>query len=179
MEYIFRVLIDSEEEEGGVFRDIAVNATSSFSQLHDGIMKAFEFRGDQMASFYLSDEEWTKGDEIGLMDMSGDGSNFKLMGETNLNELIQDTGQKLIYVYDFLNMWCFFVELVEINDIDDKKEYPTIIRSLGVAPSEDSKDIMGDIDFSEDFDEEGDDDDYGFNDFDDSFEFENIDDIDL
>jgi hypothetical protein len=35
-------------------------------------MSAFEFKGDQMASFYVSNDEWDKGHEINLMDMSYD-----------------------------------------------------------------------------------------------------------
>lgn len=175
MEYLFRVLIDSAEEGEGVFRDIAVDATANFSQLHDGIMEAFSFKGDQMASFYLSDEEWNKGDEIGLMDMSGEGSTFKLMNETSINSLVLDKGQKLIYVYDFLNMWCFFVELIDVKELILSKAYPCIERKFGIAPPEDSKNIFADIDIPS-FDSDNYDVD---DDLDDSFEFENIDDLDL
>lgn len=179
-EYKFRVLIDTLANEE-VFRDIVINSDATFELLHTAIVNAFEFSGKQMASFYLSDDDWNKGDEIGLMDMSGDGDNFSLMSKTLLKDLIIEKNQKLLYVYDFLTMWCFFVELVEINELDETERYPYLGLSFGEAPEEDSKDIMGGVEFKEDdtssfyydFDDGYDDDDMEFE------SFENIDDYDF
>ena len=177
-EYKFRVLIDTQEDEE-VFRDIVINSNATFELLHTAIVNAFSFSGKQMASFYLSDEDWNKGDEIGLMDMSGEGEKFSLMSKTLINNLISTKGEKLLYVYDFLNMWCFYVELVDINPIDEEARYPYLELSFGEAPDEDSKDIMEGIyteedqtsSFYDDFDD-------GYDDM--EFEnFENIDDYDI
>lgn len=177
-EYKFRVLIDTTEDEE-VFRDIAINSDAPFELLHTAIINAFSFSGNQMASFYLSDEDWNKGDEIGLMDMSGDGQKFYLMSETSIEDLVKEKGEKLLYVYDFLNMWCFYVELVAINPIDKEAKYPYLDLSFGEAPDEDSKDIMDGLDFEED------DSSSFYDDFDDGYDdmefenFENIDDYDF
>ena len=64
--YVFRVVADIEED---VFRDIEILGSQNFEDLHDMIIESFDFTGDQMASFYMSDENWDKGEEIGLMDM--------------------------------------------------------------------------------------------------------------
>ena len=44
--------------------------TMKFRIPFKSIIEAFEFRGDQMASFYVSNENWDKGEEISLLDLS-------------------------------------------------------------------------------------------------------------
>ncbi|HJN54038.1 MAG TPA: hypothetical protein QGI27_03120, partial [Flavobacteriaceae bacterium] len=41
---------------------------------------------------------------------------------------------KLIYVYDFLNMWTFLIELIEIAEEIKGTSYPNIIFSKGEIP---------------------------------------------
>ena len=174
-EYKFRVLIDTLEEENA-FRDIAIDNQMSFVKLHEAINEAFNFKGDQVASFYMSNEDWDKGQEIGLMDMTGESDDFVEMESTIIGEKVDELNQKLLYVYDFLSMWCFFVELVEINPIDNSKSYPVTELVYGEAPAEESKQIemVEDLDFMLDEEENL----YG--DIEDEFgSFENIDDYDL
>jgi hypothetical protein len=172
-EFKFRVLIDTLEEENA-FRDISIDSSYSFEMLHEAIIVAFEFGGGQMASFYLSNEDWDKGQEIGLMDMTGEKSDFASMTETLISDKVDKVNQKLLYVYDFLTMWCFFVELVEINELSPVKQYPMLELEYGKAPAENSKqiEISEDIDFYEDEEDEEDEN----NPF---SEFENIDNYDF
>ena len=175
-EYKFRVLIDTLEEENA-FRDIAIKSSSTFDKLHESINEAFNFNGDQVASFYLSNEDWDKGQEIGLMDMTGESEDFVEMIHTPIVEKVEKVGQKLLYVYDFLTMWCFFVELIEINLIDETKQYPNVDLIFGEAPLEKSKQIemVDSLDFDIDEEENN-----PYGDIEDEFNsFENIDDFDL
>lgn len=172
-EYKFRVLIDTSEEENA-FRDIVVDSSSTFEVLNNMIVQAFKFKGDQVASFYLSNDEWDKGQEIGLMDMTGESADFLQMGDTLIREKVEELNQKLLYVYDFLSMWCFFIELVEINKLSAEKNYPLVELEFGVAPPEESKQII--IDDSLDFEEEEGD----YDEFEDEFNsFDNIDNYDI
>lgn len=171
-EFKFRVLIDTLEEENA-FRDIVVDSSSTFEVLHTAIVEAFKFKGDQVASFYLSNDDWDKGQEIGLMDMTGENSDFLQMQDTLIRESVEELNQKLLYVYDFLSMWCFFIELIEINELSDSKTYPNVEMEYGVAPPEESKQIV--IDDSMDIEEESD-----YNEFEDEFNsFDNIDNYDI
>lgn len=172
-EFKFRVLIDTLEEDNA-FRDISIDSSFTFDKLSDAIIVAFGFGGGQMASFYLSNEDWDKGQEIGLMDMSGENAEFEEMANTIIKDKVEELNQKLLYVYDFLSMWCFFVELVEINEFDVAKEYPMLELEYGIAPDESSKqlDILGDLSLDE---EESD-----YNEIEDEFNsFGNIDDYDI
>lgn len=164
--YKFRVIVDTEED---VFRDIEMTTHSTFSELHRSILEHFNFEDGEMASFYLSNEEWEKGLEIPLMDM-GDG--VVSMDNAVLHEMLHQVGDKVLYVYDFLRMWIFYVELVEIGETDSEKSYPHLALSFGDAPDQDSKEMdamfegngVEDELGGEGEDGEDDDDEYGFGD---------------
>ncbi|MFP5471781.1 MAG: IS1096 element passenger TnpR family protein, partial [Bacteroidia bacterium] len=152
-----RVLLDSEDT---VFRDIEIKASQTFENLHNAILDAFEFDGSEMASFYLSNDNWDKGKEIPLEDISDDEkSSIKTMSSTKISDHISEMNQKLVYVYDFLKMWCFFVEVLGITEEDKKEVYPFVSMSYGDSPEENSREA----DYSEDFDDlEGFDDEENF-----------------
>ena len=108
MLYTFRILLDCEQD---VFRDIQILANQNFIELHKTIQNAFGFDNTQISSFYLSDDDWNKGEEISMMDMAGEqgeGAAYS-MNDASIESLVDTNGQKLIYVSDFLLMWCFFV----------------------------------------------------------------------
>ncbi len=182
--YTFRVVVDTEED---IFRDIEIATNASFEVLHQTIVKAFDFKGDQMTSFYMSDENWEKGEEIALMDMGFGRS----MADTQLETMVADDHQKILYVYDFLKMWIFYVELIKVNEEPSTKELPAILMKIGDSPNEDDKEIPNLLDGLTDLDMGGtpnnevDDfykkygDEFG-GDLDDDFGgFENIDDLDI
>jgi len=164
--YHFRVLLDYEEE---VFRDIHISAEEKFEKLHDTIVKAFEFSGMEMASFYMSNEEWDKGEEITQMDMgSASGQAIKTMSETKLKDLLHREGDKMLYLYDFMRMWIFYLELLDTHAPEKGVSYPTVTLVIGDAPEESSKQPVDE--FEVDF--------LGEEDLDSENGFENIDDLD-
>jgi hypothetical protein len=135
--YKFRVVIDTDED---IFRDIVILENQNFEDLHFAIIHAFGFEGDQMASFYMSDEQWEKGEEIGLMDMSfGEEKGPKDMKSTQLESQIENNKQKILYVYDFLKMWIFYLELIEVSQEDTNYAYPHVTLNFGESPDENSK----------------------------------------
>ncbi|MAQ75831.1 MAG: hypothetical protein CL613_05815 [Aquimarina sp.] len=152
MIYRFRVILDTEED---VFRDIEIEQNATLEQFHNVITQSFGFDGNEMASFYTSDEQWNQGEEVSLFDM-GDGNDpVKLMNETYIEDIVDEDSPKMIYVYDFLSMWTFFVELAEIAEYENGREYPNIMFVHGQLPDQapDKEFISEDID---DFDDEDD-----------------------
>jgi len=163
----FRVLPDQTED---IFRDIEIKSSGTFEEFHQAIVEAFEFSGEEIASFYMSNDDWDKGEEITQMDMGGLGEDgIKTMKETQLCEMVQEEGQKLLYLYDFMRMWIFFVELVSISESKSGQTYPSVILTVGDAPDEHSKEPVDSfqIDFDENFEDPSEDE-----------GFENIDDYD-
>lgn len=184
--YKFRILIDTESNED-IFRDIVIGRSDNFETFYRAIIAAFEFTGDQLASFYVSNDSWDKGHEIALMDMGlgGELDAPFIMHDTPISTVVREKGQKLILVYDFMKMWCFLIELVEL--IEEVYTEPELLFSVGISPDENSKEVdfnamMGlgsGTDLGTDFDDifsEFDENDPDNEDFE---SFENIDDYDF
>lgn len=156
MVYRFRVILDAEED---VFRDIEILQESTLEDLHNSIVQSFGFDGTEMASFYLSDEEWNQGEEVSQFDMGGE---VRLMNETTLDSVLDDKNRKIIYVYDFLNMWTFLIELGEIAEIEEGRDYPNLMFVHGQLPDSapDKEFIVEEDENSGEFDDDLDVDDY-------------------
>ena len=128
MIYRMRIILDVEDD---VIRDIEIEEKATLEQLHDTISQSFGFLGGEMASFYQSDANWEQGAELPLMDM---GIGHPPMNNTLLSEIFIEGTQHLIYVYDFLNLWTFFVEVIENSENEANKDYPVMIFSHGEVP---------------------------------------------
>jgi len=150
MIYRFRVILDNDTEED-IFRDIEIRKSDTLEDLHNTITQSFGFDGTEMASFYISDDEWNQGEEISLFDMSEGINSVKLMNETLLEDVVDDTKTKLIYVYDFLSMWTFLVELGEIVEVAEGLDYPNLMYVHGQIPNE-APEKSFETDESDDFD---------------------------
>ncbi len=87
-----------------------------------------------MASFYISDNEWNQGEEISLFNFGDESKETKLMSSVAINQVINNQNNKLIYIYDFLNMWVFLIELIEVAEEIKGVNYPNIIFSKGKLP---------------------------------------------
>jgi hypothetical protein len=131
----FRVYL---EEDDSVYRDLALRHVQSFFQLHQIILKAFEFDNKHQATFYRSNDSWQRGREISLEKYN---KPYKaeplLMAETTVGSEIKDPNQKFIYVYDFIKNWSFLVELISVaRDENLKMDYPVLVKSEGIGPSQ-------------------------------------------
>ena len=133
MIYRFRVILDNDTEDD-IFRDIEIYKTNSLEEFHETIINSFGFINNEMASFYISDNEWNQGEEISLFNFGDESKETKLMSSVAINQVINNENNKLIYVYDFLNMWVFLIELIEVAEEIKGINYPNIIFSKGELP---------------------------------------------
>ena len=152
MIYRFRVILDNDTKED-VFRDLEIVKDSSLRDLHELILLAFKFSGEEMSSFFTVDEEWNQIDEISLMNF--DNSTIS-MDSINLSNLISHDNPKILYVYDFMKMWTFFVELIDEGELINKLKYPRIIFSNGMMPKVAPKKIFDKKDFENEIDDDDD-----------------------
>ena len=129
--YKIRIILDTKKD---VIRTILVDNHLNLEGLHLTIAKSFGFKGQEMASFYRSDEEWTQGEEIPLFNMEEVGEGIS-MQSCLLEETLPEINNKLIYVYDFLKMWTFYVEVIEISN-DTREGLPQTILTVGEIPDE-------------------------------------------
>ena len=134
----FRVLVDATDD---VFRDIEIKSDQTLQDLYDCIVTAFEFNGGVMAAFYVSNDEWERGAEFTLLDMSENNDAKNTMAKAVLNDLVEEENQKFILVYDFMRMWCFYVELIEEKQVQKNVEYPKVVLRFGEPLDENTKEI--------------------------------------
>lgn len=170
MIYRFRVILDNDTEDD-VFRDLEIRETDTMEDLHNIITQSFGFDGMEMASFYISDDDWNQGEEIAMFDMSEGSDKVKVMATTIIKDVVHEASPKLIYVYDFLSMWTFYVELAEIVEEAQGTDYPNLMFVHGQIPDnapEKSFEAESFDDFNE-FDDDLDMDDYESLDFDENW----------
>lgn len=171
MVYRFRVILDNDTEDD-VFRDLEIRETDTLEDLHNSIFQAFGFDGIEMASFYISDDEWNQGEEISMFDTGETSGEGRLMSETSISDVVHEMQTKLIYVYDFFSMWTFFVELAEIVEEAEGTDYPNLMYVHGQIPTEapeKSFEAEDDFDDYNEFDDDLDIDDYDSLDFDENW----------
>lgn len=140
----FRVFF---EDDDSIYRDVAIQHSQTFFDLHEAILKAYEFDNKHKATFYRSNENWQRGREISLEVYEKDYKVAPLiMSETSVGSEIRDPGQKFIYNYDFNKNWSFLIELISVSKEENPKiTYPATIRSEGIAPSQyGTKGLLGD-----------------------------------
>jgi len=133
MVYKFRVILDTEDD---VFRDIAILEDDTLEDLHNAIVNAFDFDGQEIASFYTCDDQWNQDEEISLFDTGDIPGEQKIMSDYQLSELLNEDSTKIIYVYDFLNMWTFLIELAAIEEVESGETYPSTLFSHGIMPAD-------------------------------------------
>jgi len=127
------------EDDESIYRDVVIKHTQNFADLHQCILKSYEFDSKHKATFYRSNDTWLRGREISLEKY--DDKTYKvdplIMTDTTMGSEIKDPNQKFIYVYDFNKLWTFMVELINVDKEENKKlTYPTCIRTEGIAPSQ-------------------------------------------
>lgn len=111
MVYRFKLVSD---EVSNFSREIEIDSESTFLQLRNVILDSVGYSKDELDSFFLCDDDWQKEEEITLEDMgSASDQDVWLMESTPLNEMIEDEGQKLIFVFDYMTERAFFMEMKE------------------------------------------------------------------
>ncbi len=133
--YKFKVSFEDYED---INRTIEIKSTQTFLDFHKAILASINFDDKQMASFYMSNDSWKKGQEITLEDMTDNPENpIPVMAKAKLNQYIIDPHQKIFYVYDFIECWSLLIELVSISITENPKlKYPVCIKSVGLAPKQ-------------------------------------------
>lgn len=134
MIYKFNLVSD---EVDNFKRVIEIDPDDTFKSLHDIILESVGYQEGQMSSFFICDNGWEKETEITEEDMGMDSeSDSYIMAETKLSDLIDDEGQRLIFVFDYMTDRCFFMEMKEIitgRSVDK----PVCTKKTGDAPKQD------------------------------------------
>ncbi|MCQ2347407.1 MAG: plasmid pRiA4b ORF-3 family protein [Paludibacteraceae bacterium] len=155
---IYKITFSCEEEVG--FRRVfEMDSDATFLDLHKAILESVNYPDNQMTSFFLCNENWEKGQEVTLVEM---GANFEydnmVMEETRLSDLLEEQGQRLIYIFDPMFERYFFGSLKEIKPgsmvgvqcVEKKGTAPKQLQTEDMSAIV-GKDGKGDLGLDEDF----------------------------
>lgn len=140
----FRIYL---EEDDSIYRDVVIRHNQSFFDLHQVILKSYEFDSKHQATFYRSNDNWQRGREISIERYDRP---YRveplLMAETPIGSEIKNPNQKFAYEYDFTKRWSFLVELIGVSKEESPRvEYPSVVKREGIGPSQYGvKGLMGD-----------------------------------
>jgi len=123
-------------DEVNKFRRVfEADSEATFMDLHKAILASVNYPDDQMTSFFMCNDRWEKEQEITLVPM---GSSFEydnmVMDSTRLSDLMEEQGQRLIYIFDPMFERCFFGSLKQIRP--GTMEGVKCIESEGKAPKQ-------------------------------------------
>lgn len=135
--YKFKITFEDYDD---IYRVIEIKSTQTFFDFHKAILDSIGFDQKQMASFYMSNDSWKKFQEVTLEDMSDTDEPEKklpIMSKSKLADFIADPHQKMIYIYDFIELWTLHIELtgIEIKEAAGKK-YPLCSKTSGLPPKQ-------------------------------------------
>ena len=133
---VYRFRVTFEDYDG--FRDIDIRSNQTFEDLHYAIHQAIGYKAAYASSFYVSNDQWHKGEEIALFPTEKKkAAGVNLMKDTKLSKFIDDPHQKFYYIFNFEQPLDFQVELIRIMiEADPKITYPNCVKSYGEAPKQ-------------------------------------------
>ncbi len=138
--YKFRLLSDISDE---FVRDIEIQGTQTFEDFHNSIVKCTNLNNQDITSFQICDQKWNKIKEITLIDMLAGVEEVEedkkaeaivetfIMKDSRIKDFIDEPHQRLIYVYDFLNMNALYIELLSVYRQKDEVEFPRCVLNRG------------------------------------------------
>ncbi len=146
---IYRFKIHFEDHDD-FQREIELRADQTFEDFHQAILGNLGLDPGMLASFFICDHRYRKLKEIKLVDpehiieqdkldtdADTENPNKKLvMHQTGLKDFIDDPHQRMIFLYDYLNQWTFYLELFRILPLDNSQTYPRFSKSHGPVPRE-------------------------------------------
>jgi len=133
--YRFRVTFEDYDD---VTREIDVKSNQTFEDLHRAIHQSTGYNPEYSSSFYISNDQWMKGEEITyLPNQRRIDRGVSLMERVKLSSFIDDPHQKFYYTFNFDRPFDFHVELMKII-LEDAPgvTYPAVIKSVGEAPKQ-------------------------------------------
>jgi hypothetical protein len=145
--YKFKVNFEDQDD---FLREIELRADQTFEDFHQAILGNLGLDPGMLASFYLCDHRFRKQKEIQLVETSvaerkqhieeGDHIDNQqkplLMRDSELKDFIDDPHQRLLFLYDYINRWTFYIELVKILPEDKSILYPRFSKLTGPVPRE-------------------------------------------
>jgi hypothetical protein len=129
---VFRFKITFEDTLD-VERIIDVSGTNTFNDFHLAIQDAIGFDRIKQASFYKANDLWRGGEEFSTEPKG----HAKAATDAILSKHIDDPYQRFLYNYDpEEGDWHLRAEVMRLIRGEEGKEYPFLVKSVGVSPKQ-------------------------------------------
>ena len=136
MQLKFRIILNVEED---VLRDIITDSNITLIEFSKIISSEFGFDSSEISTFHHSNENWEQLDEIKIFKIDEED---KIMDKTPISNFFISKGDKLIFIYDFLNYWTFFIELYDLDESIKMDKTYECLNSIGEVPKVPPSDIF-------------------------------------
>jgi len=132
---LYKFLILSDEVDDFI-REITIDASATFFDLHSAILDSVGYEKDQITSFFLCDDAWEKQQEITLIEMETSSEYDNLVMDTTvLEDYVTEEKQKLLYYFDLMADRAFFITMKELIPRKDSDK-AVCTRSEGQPPKQ-------------------------------------------
>ena len=131
MKSIIQIHLEYKED---IIRDIEIASNSNLEDLHIAILTAFELDKNELASFYMTNDDFELLQEIPLFAVEDKENSMLGMNEVIISSILTEQGSQLLYVYDFMKMWRFLVSLTETSE--EEITETRCIKSVGIMPTD-------------------------------------------
>ena len=131
MKHILRIQLEHKQD---VIRYIEISSNKSLEDLHYTIIKSLELNKNEMASFYMTNDELELLQEIPLFKIDDKDNSMLEMSKIKISSAFPNMDSQLIYVYDFLKMWRFLISYNQ--ETENTSKTTEINNSVGVMPEE-------------------------------------------
>src|ERR1700752_5308051 len=131
--YKFRVAFEDFED---ITRDLEIRSSQTFYDFFTVILDSIAFDSKHAASFFVSDDYWSKkGTEITLLEEDVE-PGVKLMKNAKIASYIEQPNQRFVFLYDKDICWTLYVELIKLVPEDIKANYPRCVKTVGKPPKQ-------------------------------------------
>lgn len=127
--YRFKVVFEDVDD---VERMIEIRAGQTFRDLYSCIVESIKFDPKITASFYMSGDNWRKGQEITNAEIEG----AIQMTDARMNAFVNDPHQKILLVTHDELEWTLRVQLFKIEKANAALVYPRVVKTIGEPPKQ-------------------------------------------
>ena len=149
------------EHKTDVIREIEIPSKRSLKDLHNIIIENLKLDKNEMASFYITNEDLELLEEIPIFKIDTEEKSMSDMTEIPIESVFPNINSQLIYIYDFLKMWRFLISYSKVTE--NKSDTIDVINCIGEMPKKapeimfktkegfDAQQTLNEFDYDEDF----------------------------
>lgn len=113
-----------------VWRILVLQGEHTMEQLHELILKAFDFDNEHLYSFFMDGQKWSNKSVVSPLDDSG----LMKSNEIRIGDIGLSKGQSFTYLYDYGDEWMFTIVVEQVSKRSTKRINPHIKEQKGKSP---------------------------------------------